>query len=381
MAVTINNLWGAETGGMDEASAFSGASASTVQVHSGTYSYTFTPVTDTASFEPYEVVADARVNCVLGFWFRTPPDTTTSNILCELGDGTNFDFNLRFNAGVGTLVLRDSAASVAITSSALSVSTWYFIEVYVERLDSGGAELFINGISEGTASAKDFNAVTGTPVVKFLGTNNGAQYIDDIYFMSDAADASSRLGGCELFSYRSSIASAVPDTGDNLSSGIWSNAQQIPFNDTNVSRYIDTIAQAGHIITDDIGGSSGGGPSGDTNIDGTIKAIKGMWRARRDNGSATDHFGLLGNDGDGVTRTPVLGLTNTPTLYTMVSELATIVPTDAEFCRIGIEKTSGGRLFNCFDMLAVILHVPAPSVTPPSLIYKHNQAFQHLISR
>ena len=362
MALTINNFWGAETGGMDEASAFTGASASTTQKHSGAYSYKITTNTEEFDLDPFEAIASGGVKTIIGFWYRTPPVTTVDTVVEGFGT-TNLDFSL--NLSSSKLNLRDSGDTVVITgTTVLSTATWYFIEIYVERANSGAAELFIDGVSEGTASAKDFNAITGGLQLKFIGSGTAGDsiYIDDIYFQSGAASSADRLGGCEVISYRSSKTGVTPDTGDDLGSGSWLNTQEIPFNTANVGRYTLDAAGAGSVNTDDVGGSSGGGPNTDTNLDGTIPALKGIWYAKRDAGTATSHYGLLGNSGDGTTRTPELGLTSTDTIYTWISELTTIVPTTSEYCKIGFEKSSGGRVFNCRDMLAVILHVPVASV-------------------
>ncbi len=383
MAVTINNFWGAETGGLEEVDTSGGtAAASTVQVHSGTYSYVVSIPADIFRLDPFEVISDAGTKCILGLWYRTGPDSNTViNSIVNLTDLTNSDFFVKYRGSTGRVTLYDSTNTQRLSSFVLDINTWYFIEVYVDRVDSGGAELFIDGASQGTTSARDFNAITGTPVLEFRGTANGIEYIDDIYFISGAAAAVDRLGGCEVFSYRSNKTGATPDTGDNLNAGAWANTQEVPFSDTVAGAYTATTALAGHIITDDVGGSSGGGPDTDTNITGPIAAIKGIWLARRDNGTATDHFGLLGNSGDGVTRTPELGLTQSNAIYTFVSESASIVPTDSEFCRIGIEKTSGGRIFNCREMLAVILHVPPAVSLDTSLIHAQGSKYTPFLMR
>ncbi len=362
MAVTINNNWGAETGGMDEASSVVSATASSAQAHSGAYSYLCASSAQNFDLDPFEAVADAGTKCILGFWYRTPSAFSTLE-MAKLWDGTNQDFSLDQQSD-GAVDLQDSAGITRINGTTLlSASTWYFIEVYVDRLNSGAAEFFIDGVSQGTTAAQDFNAITGGPVLRFAGTHASAStYYDDIYFISGATAATDRLGGCEVFGYRSNLNSATPDIGDVLDIGVWKDAQEIPFSTTLYARYEGAGIQAGAVNTDDLGGSSTGGPSGDTKITGSIKAIKGIWNARRSSGTATTHYALLGNSGDGTTRTTVvLGTTNK--IYTVVSEAATIVPTAAEYCRIGIEKTAGSRKWDCRDMLATILHVPANDFT------------------
>lgn len=292
MAATLNGFWGAETGGLQECSATSGTvSASTTQIHSGAYSYSVSAA-GYVEFDPFAVIRSQGEGVIVGFWFRMTAILATGNLL-EWTDGTNTDFSINFTNTSHVLLLRDYNDVTRITgSTTISANTWYFVEAYVERNNSGAAEFWVDGVSQGTTTGQDFNAVTGTPAIRLLGPVT--TYQDDIYCISGATAGTDRLGGCEVYSYRSTLNSSSPDVGNSLNSGTWLNTQEMPW-DTSAEATYTTAAAKGVIKTDDAGGSAGtGGPNTDANITGTIKAIRLPMMMNRDGGGGTDHYMHLG---------------------------------------------------------------------------------------
>lgn len=244
MAVTINNLWGAETGGLEEASASIGSpTASTTQAHSGTYSYRLTPG-DTLDFSMFESVASAGNNHIIGFWIRF--DTVDSGLtqdFLEIHDSGGKAIGLGLAFTDGNLRVTWVGGSTEYTSGPyFSDNTWHFVELYFQNLNSGDFEVFIDGVSKASNTARDFVNSGTVDTIKFATANVGGArswYLDDMYWLSDVTDETDRLGGCEVFSYRSSKASATPDltSGDALDAGQWADAQEIGFGETNVASY------------------------------------------------------------------------------------------------------------------------------------------------
>ena len=378
MAVTLNNFWGAETGGMEEATSFTGASADSGTVKTGAYSYLFNAAAESISFNPFEFIASAGVQTVIGFWFRTPASFgATVNPNMQLGDGVFIDFRLELNS-TGQLILLDSTLATVITGPVLDANVWYFVELAVIRAASSSGSLFIDGIRAGNVINADFDAITGTPVLSFNSVSTTIAWsVDNIYFLSNATTAN-LLYGCEIYSYRSNLNSVTPDTGSNLNAGTWLGAQAVPFSDAAVATY-SSSAVNGSVLTNDVGGSAGtGGPSTDANITGTIKACKGMWRALRGGGGATTHSGYVGNSVDGVTAF-TLALTTAYAFYARVSESATICPLPSEVGKIGF-GTGGAQDITVADMLYTVLHVPPRRATFKTP-YMQKKNIRHLIMR
>lgn len=361
MALTINNFWGAESGGTEELTSVTGSvAASTTQVHSGTYSY-YVPVSANFDVSPFESVADAGNDYIVGFWFY---HSSTARVSCNDSVGGTC---IEVRQSPTTLSVIDANGStIDSTSNAPSTNAWHFMELYWQRSATGSYEIFIDGVSITSGSGEDFDNATSTFDEITFNYIGSALYYDDMYIMSGCSSSADRLGGCEVYSYRSNKESWTPDDGgDNLNVGAptpsttvgWNNTQVVPFNDNNWAGYDSALA--GAVNTDDVGGSAGtGGPNTDGNITGSILAIKGIWRMDRGNGGGTAHYGLLGNSVDGTIRSADFDPPTSPANYFMVSEWATVVPTSSEYCQIGIE-CFGPQDFQCYDMLATILHVPA----------------------
>jgi len=121
------------------------------------------------------------------------------------------------------------------------------------------------------------------------------------------------------------------------------------------------ISGARGLVTEDNDDTNGSpeGPKNDARIDGdsNIKGMKGICNMERSGGSGSDHFILMGNDGDGTTRSADLDPPTSSDTYFFLSESGSIVPLSTEYCRIGFE-TTGGQDFECNEQWAMLLHVP-----------------------
>lgn len=362
MVATINNFCGFETGGLEEASALAGSfNVVTSPVGSGTYVLEIIGTTGEYTLPPFPV-ADAGNDYIIGVRFASP-NLSQSNVaqFCRIRESGTAVLILEYTTS-NELILRDQGGTALATLSSFhsAINTFRYIEVYFQHSTSGDWELFVDNASEDSGSGADFSNAGSIDEIFFAKGNSGnAVHVDDVYFMSGVADATDRLGPAEIFKYQSDKASSTPDDGgDVLDVGNWGDAGVVPFPATVQIEYTD--AGAGAVDSDGTNGSPEG-PLNDSRITGTIDAIKGIWTMERAGGGATDHYGLLGNNVDGTTRSadfdPASG---TPGNFYFVSESAAIVPTTGQYCRIGIEST-GAQDFECYGMSAMILHVPPPS--------------------
>ena len=313
MALVLNNFWGAETGGMEETSAFSGVSVSSSTVRSGAYSYNFSGSAD-LTLDPFESVVDAGGDYVVGIAIHI--GIALENIRVSIRDSAATEI-LRLTLSTSNSTLRDSASNTD-SGSGVTGSAWHFYEIWFEASGTGNCTVYQNGnVLITSSNATDFD--TGNPVADLFIDNTGATpaYVDDIYFMSGATSADDRLGGCEIYSYRSSLNSASPDLGSTLNTGTWLAIQTVPFSGSVGATY-DNVAVGGRVNTDDVGGSAGtGGPYTDANITGEIIASKQVARLERGNGGGTEHFLIFTNsEANAIHRFSYeLGLSTSPANY------------------------------------------------------------------
>ena len=359
---TINDFVGFETGGLEETSAFTGAPFVQTLVPrpgSGIHSVLIDKAED-ISFTPFSVVADAGNDYVIGFGFRFNTDPLVNSEFFRLLEDTSVFFSLVLVTSSLDLLIRDANdATIRTVTAPLTVSDWHFVEVYIQHQASGTVEVFIDGVSQGIDTAQDLTDGGTFDTVTFRHDADTTQFIaiDDFYTLSGASSSADRIGDAQVFKYQSAKASATPDDGgDNLDTGTWDLAGQTPL-DNSAGKFIAyTSAGAGAVDSNTADGSPEG-PLNDTRITGELKAMKAVCNMRRGTGSPSNHFILLGNNVDGTTRSQELGPGTSFVNTFFLTELATIVPTKDEFCRIGIE-TTGNQDFDCGEMWAMLLHSP-----------------------
>lgn len=382
MALTINNIIGFETGGLEEVSATTGSPDATeaVVVRSGARSCKMAGAPSTPTFTADIVIdgaSDQGNDHIVGFGFRLtdadPGNGTTMSIL-DGSTASSIHIGLRFNA-TNDLELIDNLGGVAgSVSFPFQINTWHYIEVYWQNVASGAAEVFIDNVSKiGPVSAKDFLGTGAVTAYEFLGPdsdfNNGDVYFDDIYIMTGATGASDRLGDAEVFKYQNITNSATPDVSaladDVLNAGTWHRAGETPLAETATNPEYTTTG-TGVVYTDGDGFPQG--PNTDSRIEGdsNIKAMKAISSMKRSGGGSTDHFINFGNDGGAasdLTKSADLDPPQSFDEYFVISEAAAILPTASEHCAIGFETTAG-QDYECREQWAMILHVPtAPALT------------------
>ena len=135
--MTIYNIWGAETGGLEEvASADPGVSASATAARTGGYGY----LIDNASGTDLEVhgagnwTVDTGEVFIIGFWIQFETGVTPSGAwtFFECVDkNTNRLIALRMQTD-GDVTLNDNGGTVATVTTPVSADTWHFFEIFWE---------------------------------------------------------------------------------------------------------------------------------------------------------------------------------------------------------------------------------------------------------
>lgn len=386
MAFVINNFTGAELGSTDDALDTSGVSVTTSNKRTGTYSYLIGNAAAYSEFPCFPSVsgaADAGYGYVFGGAFRFSTITPASDrFFFEVYDSLSATVIKLGLDTSGNLVVTDSTATKSTISSSpgISTNTWYYCKLY---FTATACEVFIDGVSKGTLTSKDYD--TGSAVTAFIieATDGATCYFDDLYFGSGATSSADGPADAEVFSYRSTISSVTPDTGNDLDLGTWALVQEVPWDLTSGHRaaYSGSGVQTGSVLTNDAGGSAGtGGPNTDANIDGTLLACKGGWVLTRTNGSTTTHYVLLGNNTDGAASFEVT-LDTTAAYFAVISNSSTVLPTSSEYGKIGFAKGSGGRGIRCDEMLFEVLHQPPAAAKGAYPFQRPLRNFQHLLVR
>ena len=376
MALTLNNFWGAETGGAEETSASNGgATISSSSPITGSYHYVVTTgSTSYFEFSPFESVADADATdgggYVLGFNCILTNAKEALNM--PLYDDSASPFLTVETDTSGEIFVRNSAGTIVVTSTSTPFGTLgvqHFVEVYFTHSNSGEVTVKVDGTTVATTTGQDFLIVTPFDRIRFAGGGGSATIaFDDLFIMSGATSVSDMLGASEVFAYRSTKAGGdktVQGANGGLDEGTFADAQEVPFVDVNFAAYTDSLSRGEVVYTNDVGGSAGtGGPDTDTNIEGdsNIIAMKGIWRMKRSGGSGAVHHGVLSNSGDASITTECRTVDFDPTTaYAQYFDVRVTpeLPTASEHGAIGFYKDNKGQDFDCADMLFQILHVPS----------------------
>lgn len=359
---TINNFVGFETGGTEETSTVTGP----VTIQSGTVrTGTFAAQLDANAFlaiAPFEDVADAGDDQIVGFAIRFT-DTTPllSTLIFRALESTGTALRLRLLTN-GDLALRDANdVQVGLATNPFTVDTWHYVEVRWQHLNSGAADVFIDGVSAISVTAQDFDDGSGLNNYQFANSSGSGitSFVDDVYMLSGAAGTGDFLGTTTevLGAYQKTDGGAT-DLGDTLDVGTWALASETPGDDTagNTAEYTGTPLSGAM----DCNSGTRAGPSGDPAVTGTLHAAKWIYTLRRSAGGPTTHEIRYGNSGDGLTNRTV-SLTTSLATFVKVSEAATEVPLTTETFQIGMAVT-GPRIIRLGDAWAMLLHTPAAAV-------------------
>jgi hypothetical protein len=359
MALTINNFCGFETGGGEELVGGSPSFETTI-VRTGTYS---AQLDDFPDIDPFDGAADAGNNYILTFWFYPVDITAASRAILRCEEGLTNILELGYTTAGALEVVDANSDSVGIGGS-LNEGAWNRIDLYWEHSAIGVLDVILNEVSVISSASEDFTAGGTFDNYGFRNIPEVA-YIDDVICMSGATAASDRLSDAEVFGFQNAKgASATPDAGlsgsagGNLNTGTWDKVAQTPL--VNSAGNLGIYTSAGRGTVDSAQLDAGGDIDGDSNI----KAIKGIWNAKRGTGGGASHYAGLGDSGDGNSPavTADLGLTTVYVNHFVLRE--TDLPAANQKIRQGFE-TTGAQDFDCGDMWAMILHVPSVGAANP----------------
>lgn len=377
MVATVQNFFGAEDQGVIEALSVAGSFAAQSSVvdtaMGGGWAYESPDGSSKAVF--VSGTTSLSNNFVICLRIRLSSTSPSTNPLLiargrNLNDSSLFSVILDTDGSVKVWNANESSV-LTISTPGISSNTWHTWEIYgTGHATTGFVEVFIDGVSKGSISSIDTSPpVGGTELARIEvfgnapGTGNPTSisaYLDNSYFMDGLSSTSELKGGGGVLAYRSNNSTTTPDNAagtGTLDSGVWSDAQELPFSETNVISYTGTPRNGG-VYTDDLGGSpSGGGPSGDTKITGSIIGLKGIFRAKRGTGSGTTHGLVVGNSSESIG-----SLVNQPSLTTSYAPYFHInnasAPSSSQTILIGM-RVNGSQDIFVSDMLGQILHIPA----------------------
>lgn len=374
MALTLHNICGFETGGLEEALATVGApSVQEAVVRTGDFSLKLAgaAVAARVDFRAKASGTSAQGNMIVAFAFRTNDVTPTADVDFLIAWETSFpdeSFRLRLKTNGDVKVVDDSDTEVGTITSPFTVDTFHFIEIFWQDTGNDLMTINIDGQEKLALTSQSFYPYSrswadGCEYRFQGGTTEGEDiYIDDIYYYHAANPASPEfLGDCEVFRYQADTASATPDVGDDLDTNTWQSIGETPIG-VAVVAYTGT-PKSGDIYTDDtqVGKHYRHGPHGDGNIDGTVKGAKWIHVLRRGTGGGTTHYKRYGNDADTISEA-VVELTTDYASYFTVSESATEVPLVTEHFAFGM-RVDGAKNLYCREIWAMLLHVPSAGVT------------------
>ncbi|KKN11048.1 hypothetical protein LCGC14_1030490 [marine sediment metagenome] len=154
-----------------------------------------------------------------------------------------------------------------------------------------------------------------------------------------------------------------PDFGPtSLNAGVWDDAKEVPANDTNLARYSGGgTSKSGGVTAHD--GAKPGPKGSESIVDGTIKAVKWGWRAKKSTSSTQVFKGMYGKTAVAATDNTVK--TADRTLTTSFQNWWTIedagdanAPTKTDWFQIGMEKRTNfsSAHLQVGEMWTFILH-------------------------
>ena len=226
MALTQNNFVGFESGGLEELSNTAGSPVIvTTPVRTGNYALHLPEGANLAEIKPLLNTTDAGAKFIVGFAVRFTDVSPGAECRFFGSNGAvSIPIGLRL-ATDGDLELLDVGGIVVGTATTpFTVDTWHYIEVYWEHVDSGVAEVFVDGTQVIDVSAQDFLSASDFMVEyrweNFTSTTTSV-YVDDIYCMSGATAASDRLGdGVGVYAYKHPKTGKTPDAGSGGTAGV-----------------------------------------------------------------------------------------------------------------------------------------------------------------
>ncbi len=313
----------------------------------------------------YDVSLGSNLDHIIGFAFRFTANPVTGLVTVILN---NPGFNIELNPS-GQILLRNTTGTSSTYQ--LSVDTWYYIEAFWSKRDSGTSYLYVDGVERisftGDADDGSPNATLALMCEDIITSSDPTTtfFFDNVYVKEDVvladliADSSGSAPFVKIAGVYHNTAEDATDQGDTLDAGTWADMSDVPAaDDAADAGYTATAAASGHQISDE---GSRSGPSGD-GITGTILGAAWAATMKRSGGGGTEHYLVYGHNGDVVTSADLVLANNTWNSYVFISDVVvqsdTEVPTTSESAAIGLAKNSGGRDGLCQDHYCQLLIEP-----------------------
>ena len=213
--------------------------------------------------------------------------------------GIDYDIRLRLNTD-GTLGLVNSVGgSTSSSGSPFTANTWHRVELYWERLNSGGvAKVYVDGVLSISGSGDSLNDAGDTDVAMELSGQAGVAaascttWFNSFYYLTGATSETEILGDYEVIGpyvtdHDTVVADAKVGGGlpDDLDAGTWRGASDVQPQGIPYAKYDNT-----HQSCKRTNGWIRGGPRADGRIV-NANIVAGSWVYKAYRASAVAQYG------------------------------------------------------------------------------------------
>lgn len=328
--------------------------------------------------QPFTFTANDN-DYAIGFYIRfttvNPSPFPDFFAMQDSAGNKHWKLQLRFS---GAIRLYDANNGILGTSSnnTVAADTWHYFQILFTKSNFGNIRVDVDGETifnltgstsdlEGSASAymEPFFKGQGPNVIEAVDI-----YVPSWYVISGCSSWDDLPNDHEVVGpYQMAVNSATPDpgAGDDLDTGTWDDAAEVPFNDGNYVRY--TTNQQGVVTTSSSAGGKTPGPYGDNRIAGDDNILGASWvlrwKALSGFGNAF-HF-LYGDtpsdqeDTDNTTSV-YLGTSSVYVNHLIVTDDSSHVPDTSEYFQYGFYTLFAGIPIYTYlgDCACFILHEP-----------------------
>lgn len=312
VGAAINNLCGWETGDATEVVSTSG----TVSVNSGSpcrtgaYCLRANPTTTGSGYHELQrfnangsTTGLNNATAYIRFYFRvaTLPASNNEPIVRVMDSTPAQKFELRINSSGNLSAHQSDSATLGTGSTALSLNTWYRINIEVGTGASAAWAVSINGVAEISGSTANLLTNNNDAVRLGKAINRNGNSVDFYYddYVSDGTTAPG-AGAVQVMQIDGDGAATTWTLGAGSGSD-WENVEEIP---TDAADYLLSTLVAGDASTGTLESAASAG------ISGTVSAIKGLVNARSVSSTGTIALrirsnGTNSNGSDRITTTTV----------------------------------------------------------------------------
>ena len=363
MAITLQQIWGGGTGGLEQFSATNSTPTMvTSPVKWDTHSVQLNG-TDSVDILDLKIAEDRHK---FAFYMEFDGSPSAAYIFFEADSGAGVNVSLRLNTDRTITIMDANDSALVTTSDVVPVDEMVLIELAARTNAVGQAWVRINKGTEAVtgASVDLVSASSSTTTGRFLAGGSITSWLSDYYSLTTDTDTGLDTtlfidGDFVVKTYQPGPGSTevfTPSVGsvDNLEHRpIVEEGTAYGVEDSGIGvAYAQTNASSGNEFT---------GPSGDGDINTVFGALYAGWLVRG-SGSPSDHS-LVGYSTTKSTNTVAISTTQSYALYEFITDDIAIFPEDDNHAIIGLHKTSGGRDLYAADLLCTVLS--DVDVTPP----------------